>query len=205
MQTLYRFFDAEDNLLYIGITMAFRERWSQHRRDKEWIDEITTIRLEQYETREELLQAEENAIRQEQPRYNVIHNSAKKRELDLIGERLDDDALLAGQAWFQRHPKLMALFTDFWKLFDRYDIYGIDDHDWISFTQHIEAGIDLRDRCRDCGLAIDGEILLTRFAPIVVMPNGQAFYGCDKGHTWNCWWKAAQGKALPKMKAEIRL
>jgi predicted GIY-YIG superfamily endonuclease len=37
---LYRFFDQDDNLLYVGITNSPWTRFNQHRSDKSWFFEI---------------------------------------------------------------------------------------------------------------------------------------------------------------------
>lgn len=71
---LYRFYDAGDQLLYIGITANIGSRFKQHAGDKPWWTEVHRITLEHYATREDVLTAETAAIVAEHPRYNVVHN-----------------------------------------------------------------------------------------------------------------------------------
>lgn len=73
-QALYRFYDADGVLLYVGISKHWPERLTQHRRDKVWWTEVARIDLEPFPTREAVLEAERAAIIAERPRYNVIHN-----------------------------------------------------------------------------------------------------------------------------------
>lgn len=71
---LYRFFAADESLLYVGITCDVGRRWDRHSRDKPWWTEMTRSTVEHFDTREAVLAAEEAAIRAEKPRYNVRHN-----------------------------------------------------------------------------------------------------------------------------------
>jgi len=68
---LYRYFDSEDRLLYVGITGDNTKRQSQHRRNSFWFGEIATANFEHYETREEALEAETLAIQNEKPMHNI--------------------------------------------------------------------------------------------------------------------------------------
>lgn len=71
VHTLYRFFDADGDLLYVGITCDPGSRFKQHRRGKSWWHEIARIELEQFSSRVELEQAEREAIPKENPKYNI--------------------------------------------------------------------------------------------------------------------------------------
>lgn len=71
---LYRFFDGEDRLLYIGITVNPGGRFGQHSDDKPWWSEIARIAMEPHPDRGAVLEAERRAIVSERPRYNKQHN-----------------------------------------------------------------------------------------------------------------------------------
>jgi predicted GIY-YIG superfamily endonuclease len=75
---LYRVYDAQGALLYIGITMNPGSRFAQHSEDKPWWTDVADIRVEHYGSREEVLAAERDAIKSEHPRFNVVHNIARK-------------------------------------------------------------------------------------------------------------------------------
>lgn len=73
-QSLYRFWDAHDRLLYVGVSDSWARRLGQHRGDKSWFNEITTITLEPFPDRASVLAAERQAIEREKPLYNIRHN-----------------------------------------------------------------------------------------------------------------------------------
>lgn len=78
-QCLYRFWDHNDNLLYVGITISPENRWKQHSKDKPWWSEVARITIEEHPNRKAVLNAERSAIIAENPRYNVVHNGPSKR------------------------------------------------------------------------------------------------------------------------------
>lgn len=69
--TLYRYFDSDDRLLYVGITGDNTKRQSQHRRSSFWFGEISYAEFEHYDTREEADESETKAILNEKPMYNI--------------------------------------------------------------------------------------------------------------------------------------
>lgn len=73
MTTLYRFYDAADQLIYIGVTDSPMRRFAEHGADRPWWQQATTIRLEHFPTREQAEQAEREAIRTEYPPANIAH------------------------------------------------------------------------------------------------------------------------------------
>jgi hypothetical protein len=72
-QTLYRLFDEDDRLLYVGITWNVRNRFYAHKADKVWWDDVVRHELEEYPDRDSVLKAEMLAIKTELPIYNVVH------------------------------------------------------------------------------------------------------------------------------------
>lgn len=68
---LYRFYDDEGLLLYVGISTSAIARWAQHQGDKAWWPEVVTTKVEHFATRAEARVAELVAIRTERPRYNI--------------------------------------------------------------------------------------------------------------------------------------
>jgi predicted GIY-YIG superfamily endonuclease len=74
---LYRFFDAGEQLLYIGITANPPQRFKAHQTEKGWWDAVSGIRIETFESRAQLVEAERVAIQAERPLYNIVHNSKK--------------------------------------------------------------------------------------------------------------------------------
>ena len=72
--TLYRFFDDDGALLYIGVTNSPPNRFRAHRADKEWWGMVKTVKMEQFPSRSALMAGEAAAIKAERPRYNIVHN-----------------------------------------------------------------------------------------------------------------------------------
>jgi predicted GIY-YIG superfamily endonuclease len=68
---VYRMFNDDGELLYVGVTSSFLRRMGDHKRDKPWYDEIGSIERWRYTTREAANQAEWEAIQTENPRHNI--------------------------------------------------------------------------------------------------------------------------------------
>jgi len=70
MTNLYRHFDAEGNLLYVGISLNAINRLSQHKQASGWFDDIARVDIKTLPSRKEALDAETKAIQTEAPKYN---------------------------------------------------------------------------------------------------------------------------------------
>ncbi|MBZ6290342.1 GIY-YIG nuclease family protein [Streptomyces olivaceus] len=68
---LYRFFDTDGALLYVGITYDIEQRFASHSNSSPWWKDIASERIEWHETRSLALAAESAAIKAERPRYNI--------------------------------------------------------------------------------------------------------------------------------------
>lgn len=71
---LYRHWDEEDNLLYVGISLSAVARLSDHMANSQWASDIAKVTVEYYGSRPAALAAEQKAIETEAPAYNVIYN-----------------------------------------------------------------------------------------------------------------------------------
>lgn len=67
---VYRVFDAQGRLLYVGITYSVFLRLGKHNDNAPWAHYATTITLERFKTREEAEAAEAEAILTEDPVWN---------------------------------------------------------------------------------------------------------------------------------------
>ncbi len=75
VQTVYRAFDADNNLLYVGCTSKpIGLRLKAHAKTKAWWAEVTHVSQEPVIGWTRGLAAERTAIENEAPRHNVIHN-----------------------------------------------------------------------------------------------------------------------------------
>lgn len=70
--SVYRMYDKDKNLLYVGITNSGRRRFHQHAADKPWWHEVYVMRVEHYSTRRQALLREAYLIATHDPKYNVM-------------------------------------------------------------------------------------------------------------------------------------
>lgn len=79
--TLYRYFDGDDVLLYVGISLNAVLRLAQHSHaGAEWTASIARSTFQHFPTRVAALAAEKTAIQTEKPRFNVVHNRPAKEK-----------------------------------------------------------------------------------------------------------------------------
>lgn len=72
---LYRHYDSNGVLLYVGISLNPIVRLSGHRKVSPWFEQISQVRIEMFESRELALSAERSSIQKEKPLYNKKYNS----------------------------------------------------------------------------------------------------------------------------------
>ena len=72
--SLYRHFDHAGVLLYVGIAKDPDVRFSLHRSTSAWAQHSADMRVEWYETRDDALRAERQAIAAERPLFNISGN-----------------------------------------------------------------------------------------------------------------------------------
>lgn len=70
--TLYRFYDADWRLIYVGISGNPPVRFDQHRALKPWWRRVAFIRCQHFDSRNDALIAETMAIRDERPPFNLV-------------------------------------------------------------------------------------------------------------------------------------
>jgi excisionase family DNA binding protein len=71
---LYRFFDGDDALLYVGRTVAPSRRWLEHARAATWWDDVAKVTRENFPSADDLDDAERDAIHDERPLHNIRLN-----------------------------------------------------------------------------------------------------------------------------------
>ncbi|MFC9268967.1 GntR family transcriptional regulator [Streptomyces zhihengii] len=74
---LYRLFDADGRLLYIGISNNPEYRFNQHRRDKPWWPLVARNEVTWFDSLPDAAAAEKVAIKAESPAHNHSENSVK--------------------------------------------------------------------------------------------------------------------------------
>lgn len=79
-QYLYRWYDAHDQLLYIGKSNNAVRRAGEHE-GKPWWASVARSTVEPYASEKLVLKAEEAAIKSEKPLFNDLHNHGNKRRI----------------------------------------------------------------------------------------------------------------------------
>lgn len=90
MTTLYRLWNAEHALLYVGITDNLEVRVEEHSADKPWWGEVDQVSTEELPSRRRALEAETRAIYWEQPRYNVLGSPRYSADWEARYHALED-------------------------------------------------------------------------------------------------------------------
>lgn len=70
---LYRHFNKDGALLYVGISLSALQRLSQHGNGSEWFDHIAHVTIENFPNRIAAERAEKKAIQTERPTHNIAH------------------------------------------------------------------------------------------------------------------------------------
>jgi len=104
--TLYRYFDAQGLLLYVGITTAGTTRSAQHASDAEWWPSARSATLEHFATLDEVLEAELVAIREELPLYNRRDHPALVRVRRPAAPRPPSGKPVRTSAWIGQAKRL---------------------------------------------------------------------------------------------------
>lgn len=73
---LYRHYDKDDNLLYVGISLSAYERLSQHNIHSEWAKTAVKMTTERFDNKTSALNAERVAIVTEKPLFNIVHSNS---------------------------------------------------------------------------------------------------------------------------------
>jgi predicted GIY-YIG superfamily endonuclease len=120
---LYRFYDATNALLYIGITNNLTRRIDEHDEDKPWYQHVARVTVEHHPSRGAALDAEKAAIKAEKPRHNVVHNRRPggTHAKSTATGRWAFTARRTRQEWqtdLQLYPELdcSAMVDDYWEL-----------------------------------------------------------------------------------------
>ncbi len=95
--SLYRFYDAQDVLLYVGVTSVGPSRWIDHEDHRAWWIQVVRTTVQHFPSREEAFAAERAAIQSERPTHNRtyhpvrVHRTAVKRRHGTGGISLKPD------------------------------------------------------------------------------------------------------------------
>jgi hypothetical protein len=86
---LYRHFDAQGRLLYVGISLSAFNRLSGHAHCSGWFARIASVTIEWYGSREDARLAERLAIFKENPKHNLQRPSVTDDEVAALSARVE--------------------------------------------------------------------------------------------------------------------
>jgi predicted GIY-YIG superfamily endonuclease len=147
-QVLYRFYDQEGSLLYVGISNTWYQRFHNHERKAGWFSKVASSTFEWHESRESVEAAELLAIKTENPQFNKASNPAYETPTDHFQKiklwthsDLDPD---------ERHAMLISHMKEY--LSARPEIKGKQSK-WIALAfidMYYEIGPSGFIDCRNC-------------------------------------------------------
>lgn len=74
MSKLYRHYDKDGTLLYVGVSGNPDKRLKQHRYASRWSELIEKMEIQKFASLKDALEAEKKAIIDERPLYNINYN-----------------------------------------------------------------------------------------------------------------------------------
>ena len=129
---LYRCFDADRRLLYVGVSSSPTDRMHQHVSQSPWAGEIASVEIERHDARDAALAAERVAIATENPVHNKAWNAGDARaDVNRIAAVLSPDAMcdaLGVGKHAVRYARFTGTFPGNWygTLLPMCDAAGID-------------------------------------------------------------------------------
>jgi len=77
---VYRFLNADGRLIYVGCTYNTDKRFAFHKANMWWADQVDRIKIKVYPNKALAREAEKWAIRNENPRWNILGKFAYMSE-----------------------------------------------------------------------------------------------------------------------------
>lgn len=100
---VYRLFDANGELLYVGCSLNPPARCEKHSKHKPWWHEVADRADEWHDTRAEAEAAEKLAIQTENPKYNVCHTPLQAKVCDRWADLTPEEAARWMRTWEPRN------------------------------------------------------------------------------------------------------
>lgn len=88
---LYKHFDSDGNLLYVGISFSISQRISQHKKGSNWFADSGYVTILKFPSRSLAEEAEKKAIRFENPLHNIAYRHSYAKENKKWAKRIHDE------------------------------------------------------------------------------------------------------------------
>lgn len=132
-QSVYRFYNSQHELLYVGITSRHLSRAVEHSADKEWFRDVSLTRWEHFDYRWQAEARESYLIKTCHPRYNLAGRANCSRLA------IDPDAA-------SRRELAVKLYQDGWNTEDIAELVGLTRRTIYNLLQR--AGVERTYRQR---------------------------------------------------------
>ena len=100
---LYRHYSEDKTLLYVGISNRIPRRIKEHRKLSKWFEEVVDIKIEWLPNRDSATVAEKKAIKEEKPKWNIVHNKQDEIideiEESILNETMNKNSRLHDKLW----------------------------------------------------------------------------------------------------------
>jgi predicted GIY-YIG superfamily endonuclease len=177
---VYRLWDADDQLLYIGISKSAINRLHQHLQQQPWAEQIVKQTIQRCYTREEAVHVERQAIKNEKPLHNIAHNASNRAAPGYV-TRMPD---ISDESVASIEQIIQTIFIEQ----DRAQNYDNPQHYWDALLMGLSFyAAGLRDVCKTCWDQDKESAYLPLRLPIWRRSNGQCLYLCHVcGTRWRC-------------------
>jgi hypothetical protein len=117
-EVLYRFFDSQGTLLYVGISRDWISRLGQHQKRSDFFSAVAGMTVERFPDRESVVAAELKAIESENPLFNRADNPNYRTWQTHFREVLD--MCVKKRKVDDTHRHLVESLTEFSEEFDNF-------------------------------------------------------------------------------------
>lgn len=142
--TLYRYFDSDGQLLYVGITKNQFDRLQSHAKMAEWLPQIATASFQHFNSRAEALRAETHAIGTELPKFNKAGPTLEPAQLDHLLQ------LIAGDLNDEWHSKTAKSIRDTMGEINKFSVANEITKLGFAYSRSFEWENDGEDRIIGC-------------------------------------------------------
>lgn len=81
--SVYKLYDVEDTLLYVGLSKSLGQRLTAHEKSKEWWSKVVEVAIERFEVYGQAKRKERHLITWLRPLYNKQHNFFRRLDPEI--------------------------------------------------------------------------------------------------------------------------